>query len=53
MPYVKAAILEIFRMGNVAPIPAPRSVTKDVEIRDFIIPKVVFFMSVEENVELF
>lgn len=37
---MKATILEIFRVGNVVPVPAPRCATKDVEIRDNIIPKV-------------
>jgi len=39
LPYVKATVLEILRLGNVAPVPVPRSATKDVEIRDYIIPK--------------
>jgi len=39
LPYVKATMLEIFRVGNVVPVPSPRSVTKDVKIRDYIIPK--------------
>lgn len=39
IPYLKATILEIIRLGNIVPMPAPRSTTRDVQIGDYIIPK--------------
>jgi len=37
---MKATVLEILRMGNVVPIPAPRCTTKDIEFKEYLIPKV-------------
>ncbi|XP_037052143.1 farnesoate epoxidase-like [Bradysia coprophila] len=39
IPYFKATILEIFRMGDVAPNPGTRLATDDIKVRDYIIPK--------------
>ncbi|KAJ6644313.1 Farnesoate epoxidase [Pseudolycoriella hygida] len=39
IPYVKATVLEILRMGNVVPTPLPRCATQDIEIKEFTIPK--------------
>lgn len=32
-------------MGDIAPIPSPRCTTKDVEYRDYIIPKVIIHVA--------
>ncbi|KAJ6646619.1 Cytochrome P450 2J4 [Pseudolycoriella hygida] len=39
LPYLKATILEVMRMGNIAPLPSPRSASKDLKFRDYVIPK--------------
>lgn len=44
IPYLKATVLEIIRMGNIVPVPAPRCATRDIQIRDYIIPKVSLVM---------
>lgn len=39
IPYMKATILEILRLGNVAPVPGTRLAATDIKVRDYIIPK--------------
>lgn len=40
MPYTDAVIHEIQRIGNIAPLGLPRYTTKDVQLGDYLIPKV-------------
>lgn len=40
IPYLKATVLETLRLGNVVPMPLPRIATQDIEMREYIIPKV-------------
>lgn len=49
IPYVKAAMLEIMRLGNIAPIPVPRTPTKDIKIREYLVPK-VFFLKLQPQI---
>lgn len=40
MPYTNAVIHEVQRFGDVAPLNLPRITSCDIEVQDFVIPKV-------------
>ncbi|KAK0729565.1 cytochrome P450 [Lasiosphaeris hirsuta] len=39
LPYLKAVVMEVLRWHAVTPIPLPREVLADVEVRGYVIPK--------------
>ena len=40
MPYTNAVIHEVQRFGDIAPLNLPRITSRDIEVQDFLIPKV-------------
>lgn len=40
MPYTNAVIHEVQRFGDIAPLNLPRITSCDIEVQDFVIPKV-------------
>jgi cytochrome P450 len=40
MPYTNAVIHEVQRFGDIIPLNIPRITSRDIEVQDFLIPKV-------------
>ena len=40
MPYTNAVIHEVQRFGDIVPVNLPRITSHDIEVQDFLIPKV-------------